>query len=394
MRNNGHTTKQLRAIIAGGGTGGHVFPAIAIAKALKEKVQCIQILFVGAKGRMEMEKVPKAGFHIIGLDIAGLHRGIHWKNLLLPWKIIKSVSGARKIVKRFKPDIVIGVGGYASGPVLWASARLKVPVLIQEQNAYPGLTNRMLAKKAKRICVAYEGMDAYFPKHKIFLTGNPVRQEVTETVGKREQAHDHFGLTPGRPVVLVTGGSLGARTINEAVTKHLGLFMEKDIRVIWQTGKTYLEEATKITSLLRPGTVHVAAFIDRMDFAYAAADVVVSRAGAIAVSEICAARVPAILVPSPHVAEDHQTKNAQTLANHHAAILLPDADAREELGKEVVRLIFDDERKHRLREKLAGLYHHNAANAIASVALGMSNAAFDIKLERDITNRTQNVYPG
>ncbi len=363
----------LRVIIAGGGTGGHVFPAIAIAAALRKKAYKAQILFVGARGRMEMHKVPKAGFHIIGLSIAGLQRRFSWKNILLPWKLIKSLSGAKAIVKRFKPDIVIGVGGYASGPVLWVAARQKVPVLIQEQNSFPGLTNRILAKKASKICVAYEGMDKYFKKEKLYVTGNPVRHDVVMTEGKREQALKYFGLSQNKPVLLVTGGSLGARTINESVQAHLGLFVEKGIQLVWQTGTSYYRDALTDTTSHPEGHVCVMAFIDKMDYAYAAADLVVSRAGAIAVSEICMVRVPAIFIPSPNVAEDHQTKNAMALVNHHAAVLLQDKEARERLGEEVTTLIFDDEKKHRMREKMAGMSYPDAADMIAGVALGMAS---------------------
>jgi len=373
MENRIQKGNPLRAIIAGGGTGGHVFPAIAIAMALRKKAYNAQILFVGARGRMEMQKVPKAGFHIIGLDIAGLHRRFSWKNLLLPWKIIKSLAGAKAIVKRFKPDIVIGVGGYASGPVLWVAARQNVPVLIQEQNSFPGLTNRMLAKKAGKICVAYEGMDKYFKKEKIYVTGNPVRQDVVFTEGKQDQAFQYFGLSRGKHVLLVMGGSLGARTINESVQAHLGLFAEKGIQLIWQTGKGHYQEALNHTAALPGRQVSVSPFIDRMDYAYAVADLVVSRAGAIAVSEICTVRVPAIFIPSPNVAEDHQTKNAMALVNHQAAILLPDKEAKERLGEEVTSLIFDEEKKHRMKEKMAGMSHPDAADMIAGVALGMAS---------------------
>ncbi len=363
--------RPLKAIIAGGGTGGHVFPAIAIALALKKKDYSARILFVGAKGRMEMQKVPKAGFHIIGLDIAGLQRRFSWQNFLLPWRLIKSLAGAKQIVKRFKPDIVIGVGGYASGPVLWAAARQKIPIVIQEQNSFPGITNRILGKKADKICVAYEGMDKYFPKEKLFLTGNPVRNDVVKTEGKQAEALKHFGLSPGYPVLFVTGGSLGARSINESVKAHIDLFAEKNIQLIWQTGASFYQEA--LASIPgKPGKFRasVSAFIDRMDYAYAAADVVVSRAGAIAVSEICMVRKPAILIPSPNVAEDHQTKNALALVNHHAAILIRDDEAKEKLGPEVNLLIFDEEKKHRLKEKIAGMSYRDAADVIAGVAVG------------------------
>ena len=346
-----------------------MFPAIAIALALKKKLFNARILFVGAKGRMEMKKVPAAGFHIIGLNIAGIQRRLTWKNLQVPFKLIDSMIRSKNIVKRFKPDLVIGVGGYASGPVLRAAAKQGVPTLIQEQNSYPGLTNRLLAKSASKICVAYEHMDRYFPKSKIYLTGNPVRQDVVSLEGKREAALAFFGLTPDNPVLLVTGGSLGARTINESVAKNIKLFLYNDIQVIWQTGRGYYPKAVTMSVGLEKLGLCVREFIDRMDYAYAAADLVVSRAGAIAVSEICAVQKPAILIPSPNVAEDHQTKNAMALVNQHAAILVKDHEAMEQIGPAVLELIRDEERKYRLVERLAGLSYRDAADVIAGVAL-------------------------
>ncbi len=372
-----HST--LKVIIAGGGTGGHVFPAIAIATALKKKVIDARILFVGAKGRMEMQKVPEAGFHIIGLDIAGLQRRLTWKNFLLPWKVLKSIRGAKKIVRRFRPDVVIGVGGYASGPLLWAAKREQIPMLIQEQNSFPGLTNRLLGKKADKICVAYENMEKYFPKQKLYITGNPIREEVVSIEGKREEALDYFGLSGDGPVLLVTGGSLGARTLNESMAIHLDGFLEQGIRVIWQTGRLYFSEAQSIQQQLKHRqNVAVKQFINRMDYAYAAADLVVSRAGAIAVSELCVIRKPAILIPSPHVAEDHQTKNAMALVNHHAAVMIRDTDARSMLGEEVRALIFDQNKMHRLKERMAALSYRNAAGVIAGVVLSIVKTNYKV----------------
>ncbi len=369
---NNKKNKPLKILIAGGGTGGHVFPAIAIASAIQKKVYDARILFIGAKGRMEMKKVPEAGFHVIGLDIAGLQRRLTTKNLLLPFKLMKSLRGARIIVKRFKPDLVIGVGGYASGPVLWAASRKKVPVLIQEQNSFPGLTNRILGKKADIICVAYEGMDQYFPKEKIYLTGNPVRENMVDIENKRDEALRYFKLKPGKPVLLVTGGSLGARTINMAVAKHLKEFIEKDIQLIWQTGESFHEKAIRLKNgLYAEKKLFVSKFIERMDYAYAAADAVVSRAGAIAVSELCIIKKPSILIPSPMVAEDHQTKNAQVLVNQHAAIMIKDDEAIEKLGNVVSELMFNKNKMHALKERIAGLAQRNAADRIASVALSM-----------------------
>ena len=360
----------LRVIIAGGGTGGHVFPAIAIALAIKKKVYNAKILFVGAKGRMEMKKVPAAGFHIIGLNISGLQRRLTLKNLLVPFKLFDSMIRAKNIVKRFKPDLVIGVGGYASGPLVRAAAKQGVPTLIQEQNSFPGLTNRILGKKADKICVAYDGMERFFDKSKLFLTGNPVRQDVVNLEGKYEQAMTFFGFSPDKPVLFVTGGSLGARSINESVSRNLDLFVSNNIQVIWQTGTSFYNQALELAKKYSNG-LYVNQFIDRMDFAYAAADVVVSRAGAIAVSEICIVQKPAILIPSPNVAEDHQTKNALALVNHHAAILIRDHEAAEKLGQVVLDLIADEEKRFKLKEKLVGLSFRDAADVIAGVALSL-----------------------
>ncbi len=369
---NNQINKPLKILIAGGGTGGHVFPAIAIASAIQKKVYDARILFVGAKGRMEMKKVPEAGFHIIGLNIAGLQRRFTLQNLFLPFRLIKSLRGSQIIVKRFKPDLAIGVGGYASGPLLWAATRKKVPVLIQEQNSFPGLTNRILGKKANKICVAYEGMDKYFPKSKLFLTGNPVRENMVDIKDKRDEALAHFGFKAGKPVLLVTGGSLGARTINMAVARHLKAFIEKDIQLIWQTGKSFHKQAIRLKNELHTDNKpFVSKFIARMDYAYAAADTVVSRAGAIAVSELCIIGKPLILIPSPNVAEDHQTKNAQVLVNQHAAIMIKDNEAIEILGDVVSELIFNENKMHLMKEKMAGLAHRNAAEVIAGLALNM-----------------------
>ncbi|HSV88361.1 MAG TPA: undecaprenyldiphospho-muramoylpentapeptide beta-N-acetylglucosaminyltransferase [Bacteroidales bacterium] len=361
---------QLRVIIAGGGTGGHVFPAIAIAKAIKKKVYNARILFVGAKGKLEMKKVPEAGFHIIGLNIAGLQRRLTLKNLLVPFKLCDSMIRAKNIVKRFKPNVVIGVGGYASGPVVKAAAKQGVPTLIQEQNSYPGLTNRILGRKADKICVAYEGMERYFDKSRLFLTGNPVRQDILNIVGKKPEAMLFYGFSPDKPVVLITGGSLGALTINRSVAKNAEMFAGEKIQVIWQTGNNFFEQALEAIEQFKE-TFSVHRFIDRMDLAYAAADLIVSRSGAIAVSEICAIQKPAILIPSPNVAEDHQTKNALALVNHQAAVLIKDHDAIDQLGIEVVSLIKNEDKMFRIKEKLAGLAFRDSADVIAAEALSL-----------------------
>lgn len=354
-----------KAIISGGGTGGHIFPAIAIANELKKQNPAIEILFVGAIGKMEMEKVPAAGYKIEGLWISGLQRKITLKNLSFPFKVISSLLKARKILRQFKPDVVIGVGGFASGPMLRAAAGKGIPTLVQEQNSYPGITNKILSKKVNKICVAYEGMEKWFPKDKIVLTGNPVREEIVRLEGKRERGLEFFGLNDNQPVLLVIGGSLGARTINESIEKNIDLFSSKNIQVIWQTGKAYYEQAKNAASKYENFKVYD--FIAKMDLAYAVSDTVVSRAGAISVSELCLVKKPTILIPSPNVAEDHQTKNAMALVNHHAAILVKDVEARESLGKAVIDLIENEEQKNKLKISIANLGFNNSTEAIVGV---------------------------
>lgn len=326
-----------RFIISGGGTGGHIFPAVAIAQTILRRIPDAEILFVGALGRMEMEKVPAAGFRIVGLPIVGIQRRLTWKNLLVPIRVLQSLWKAKKILREFKPNVAIGVGGYASGPLLRCAASLGIPTVIQEQNSFPGVTNRLLAKKAKVICVAYDGLERYFPSGKIVKTGNPVRREVIDIQGKRAQACVHFNLNPDKPTVLIIGGSLGARTINEAVAKANHTWREQGVQVIWQTGKGYYQQALKVAEsndLLR---VHE--FIREMDLAYSVADVVVSRAGAMSISELCLVAKPTIFVPSPNVSEDHQTKNAMALVNQNAAKCVVDAQALEELEQVVSALL-------------------------------------------------------
>lgn len=358
---------KIKVIISGGGTGGHVFPAIAIANALKRKVEGVEILFVGAKGKLEMDKVPAAGYPIIGLNIAGLQRRITYKNLFFPFKLVQSLISARKIIKKFKPDVVVGVGGYASGPVLRMAVRLNIPAVIQEQNSYPGITNKLLANKADKICVAYSGMEKFFPKDKIYLTGNPVREDMVNIEGKKENACAFFKLNPDVKTVLVIGGSLGARSINESVEKHLDFFEKNKIQVIWQTGKTFYPKALEYIS--KYSNLRVFEFITQMDLAYAIADVVVSRAGAIAVSEICAIKKPAILIPSPHVAEDHQTKNAQALVNYKAALMIKDNEVQEVLGDSVLNLLQDVDLREELVKNMVALDFKNAADVIADLVI-------------------------
>lgn len=349
-----------RYIISGGGTGGHIFPAIAIADALKAKDPKTEILFVGAEGRMEMERVPKAGYKIIGLNIAGIQRKLTLKNLLVPFKLISSLWKARKVIRQFRPDAAIGVGGYASGPLLRIASWMGVPTLVQEQNSYPGITNKILAKKAASICVAYEDMNRFFPEQVLSLTGNPVRSQVTEIYGKEHEAKTHFGLTGVGPVLLVIGGSLGARTINDAIKAHLDELISAGYQVIWQTGKFYFDEMDAVVNENQRIRIHPTQFIDRMDLAYAAADVIISRAGALSISELCLIAKPTILVPSPNVSEDHQTKNAMALVKNDAAILLEDVDVEERLMDSLSQLKNDEALRQELAQNIKAMGRDDA----------------------------------
>lgn len=355
-----------RVIISGGGTGGHIFPAVAIADELKRQFPGVDILFVGAEGKMEMEKVPQAGYKIIGLPITGLQRKLTLKNLALPFKIIKSMVMAGKTIRQFKPEVVIGVGGYASGPTLKTASMLGIPTLVQEQNSFAGKTNMLLAKKANVLCVAYEGMEKFFPKEKIVLTGNPVRLEVTQIDGKRDEAFEFYGLDASRPTVLVIGGSLGARTLNESLVGGIKRLQKQGIQVLWQCGKLYFDELTGRLKGTDLTGIHLTQFISRMDLAYALADVIVSRAGAISVSELCLVHKPAILVPSPNVAEDHQTHNAMALVSRQAAILVKDIDAGNTLVDEAIKLIQDKNQQAILSNNIAQLGKPNATKDIVN----------------------------
>lgn len=361
-------TTNRRFIISGGGSGGHIFPAIAIANSLKETYANCEILFIGAKDKMEMEKVPAAGYKIEGLWISGFQRSLSPKNLSFPFKVVSSLQKARKLIKKFKPDLVIGVGGFASGPTLYQAAKMGIPTLIQEQNSYPGITNIILSKKVDKICVAYDNMEKYFPAEKIFFTGNPIRKEVVKIEGKKAEALKFFGLNADRPVVLVVGGSLGARTINEAIELHLKDFYSRGIQLIWQTGKNYFAQAEKAVKSVSLQGITATAFISKMDLAYAAADIVVSRAGAIAISELCVVRKPVILVPSPFVAEDHQTKNALALMTNHAAILVKDVELKEKLMLEIIGLLNSETERLNLIKNITELGVEDATRAIVSVA--------------------------
>jgi UDP-N-acetylglucosamine--N-acetylmuramyl-(pentapeptide) pyrophosphoryl-undecaprenol N-acetylglucosamine transferase len=352
----------MRVIISGGGTGGHIFPAVAIAKTIRAQYPNASILFVGALGKMEMEKVPAAGFEIVGLPIVGVQRRLTWKNLLVPFKLLASMLKARRIIREFKPDIAIGVGGYASGPLLRAAASAGVKTLIQEQNSFPGITNRILSKKVNTICVAYEGLEKYFPKGKIVMTGNPVRPEVVQLSGKRDAGMKHFNLDTNRKTLLVIGGSLGARTINEAVDSFAESWESEGFQVIWQTGKGYVEQSKKRCAGLQRIQAHE--FIKEMDLAYAVADAVVSRAGAMSISELCLVAKPSVFVPSPNVSEDHQTKNAMALVSRNAALLVKDTEAKERLGEVVSDLMRSDEQRTALSKAIGQMSQGNAAERI------------------------------
>jgi len=360
---------EVRVIISGGGTGGHIFPAIAIADAIRQAEPSARILFVGAEGRMEMEKVPAAGYDIEGLWISGFQRSFTVRNLLIPFKIIHSTLKARRIIRQFRPDAAVGVGGYASGPTIRAAASMGIPTILQEQNSYPGITNKMLAGKAKKICVAYSGMEKYFPAEKIVITGNPVRKDIVNQKNLRDEAFQHFGLDPLKPVVLAVGGSLGARTINQSILNGLKELAGENIQLIWQTGKLFSDQAARSVKPFEEKGFRQLAFISRMDLAYAAADVVISRAGAIAISELCITAKPVILVPSPNVAEDHQTKNAMALVSKQAAIMVTDAEAPSGLVSETISLIRDKERMNRLGHNISLLAQQESAQRIAGIIL-------------------------
>ncbi|MDH8701858.1 UDP-N-acetylglucosamine--N-acetylmuramyl-(pentapeptide) pyrophosphoryl-undecaprenol N-acetylglucosamine transferase [Dysgonomonadaceae bacterium PH5-43] len=336
--------KKPKVIISGGGTGGHIFPAISIANAIREKYSDAEILFVGAENKMEMEKVPAAGYNIKGLPVAGLDRKNLLKNISVLFKFVKSMYLANKIIKSFNPDIAIGVGGYASGPTLKAASRRGVPTLLQEQNSFAGVTNKLLAKKAAKICVAYEGMEQFFEKDKIVLTGNPVRQDLVCLEDKRQEAYSYFSLNPQKKTILVVGGSGGARTINESIIAALPELSEnKDIQIIWQSGKYYYSSSKNSLEKYSDAPVKLTEFISRMDLAYAAADIIISRAGAGSISEFCLLGKPVVLVPSPNVAEDHQRKNAMALINKGAAIMVEDKDAVRDLIPTTIEAISNNE---------------------------------------------------
>ncbi|WP_028289088.1 undecaprenyldiphospho-muramoylpentapeptide beta-N-acetylglucosaminyltransferase [Olleya sp. ITB9] len=358
MKNNNKTYK---IILSGGGTGGHIYPAIAIANELKSRFPESEFLFVGAKDRMEMEKVPQAGFDIKGLWITGIERKLTLKNMMFPFKLISSLWNARKIIKQFKPDVAIGTGGFASGPLLQVAALKGIPCLIQEQNSYPGITNKLLAKKVEKVCVAYNGLERFFPKQKIIKTGNPVRQDLLDITSKRAEAIKHFNLVEGKQTLLVLGGSLGAKAINELLERELDYLQTLNLQIIWQCGKLYYQ-----TYKLYGNTKHVQVhqFINKMDYAYAAADFIISRAGASSVSELCIVGKPVVFVPSPYVAEDHQTKNATAIVKQNAAVLIAQEDLKVDFKNKFGQLVASKEKQEELSNNIKKLALVNATNHI------------------------------
>lgn len=361
-----------KIIISGGGTGGHIFPAVAIANALKSISPNCEILFVGAIGRMEMEKVPAAGYKIVGLNISGIQRGSILKNLGLPFKVISSVRKAMKLISDFKPDAVVGVGGFASGPLLYAASLKKIPYLIQEQNSYAGITNKMLGKGAAKICVAFDGMEAFFPAEKIMKTGNPVRANIVDIKGKHHAGAELLKLDPLKKTILVTGGSLGAGTLNKSIEKHLAEIIAQDVQVVWQTGKFYYNGILERVGLNYHPNIIILEFLNKMDLAYAAADLIISRAGAGTIAELCLIEKPVILVPSPNVAEDHQTKNALALVKNDAAVLINDRSAEDTLVIEALKLLNNEQRCEVLSENIGKMAYGDADVVIAEEVLKLA----------------------
>ena len=350
----------IKFIISGGGTGGHIYPAIAIANELRSRFPKAEFLFVGAQDKMEMQKVPQAGYAIKGLWIAGLQRKLTLQNLLFPVKLLSSLLKSRAIIKSFKPDVVIGTGGFASGPLLQMANSLNIPTLIQEQNSYPGITNKLLSKKANKICVAYENLERFFPKEKMILTGNPVRQDLIAIDSKRKEAIKFFNLDPSKKTLLILGGSLGARRVNQLIEKELGFFASHKLQIIWQCGKFYLDEYKKYDS----NNVQVLAFIDRMDLVYAAADFVISRAGASSVSELSIVGKPVLFIPSPNVAEDHQTKNAKSIVDKNGALMIKESELDENFNTIFSDLVTNENLQKQLSENIKKLAKVNATKDI------------------------------
>ncbi|MFY0687623.1 MAG: undecaprenyldiphospho-muramoylpentapeptide beta-N-acetylglucosaminyltransferase [Cyclobacteriaceae bacterium] len=353
-------------MISGGGTGGHIYPAIAIGQELKAALDNVELLFVGAKGKMEMQKVPEAGFEIVGLWISGLQRKLTIQNLLFPFKLISSIWKSFRLLRSFKPHVVVGVGGYASGPLLFAASVKKIPTLIQEQNSYAGLTNKLLSKRVNVVCVAHEGLETYFPNAKVIVTGNPVRKTITSSNDQKMMALDHFGLQAGKKTILIIGGSLGARTINEAILANLDELLAADLQLIWQTGGFYYDEMIRRTEDKQQVGVSIQAFIANMKYAYQAADIVVSRSGALSLAELMLTAKPCILIPSPNVAEDHQNKNAKALEERNAAIVIDDNRAIEDLKEVVVKTLNSPDKLKSLQTNISKMSRPNAAMDIAN----------------------------
>lgn len=362
--------KNINIIISGGGTGGHIYPAVAIASAIKELNPLTQILFIGAKGKMEMEKVPAAGYSIKGIDILGLQRKITFKNLMLPFYVLKSVLQVKSAFKEFKPDVVVGTGGYVSFPVLITAQMLNIPTYIQEQNAYAGLANKLLSKRAKKIFVAFDNLEKFFPKNKLLITGNPVRNHLVDVHLIKQQALNYFSLQNNRPVVLVLGGSLGAKTINQTIEKNIHYFTANKIQLIWQMGKNYYEQLNKeFKDALNAHHIYFKDFIHDMNMAYAAADIIISRAGASTIAELAMVQKPSILIPSPNVTDDHQTKNAMALHQKNAAILIKDIDAEKKLITTLNDLIAHPDKQHQLSQNIQSFAKPDAAKIIAQTIL-------------------------
>lgn len=353
--------KKLKFIVSGGGTGGHIYPAIAIANELKSRFPEAEFLFVGASDKMEMQKVPQAGYKIEGLWIAGLQRKLTLQNILFPFKLMSSLWKSRKIIRKFKPDVVIGTGGFASGPLLQAANSMNIPTVIQEQNSYPGITNKLLSKKANAICVAYENLERFFPKDKIVFTGNPVRQDLLDVTSKKTEGIAHFNLDSTKKTLLVLGGSLGARRVNQLIAKELDFLLANGVQIFWQCGKLYYDEYQHFNER---ENVQVVAFIDRMDLIYAAADVVISRAGASSVSELCLVGKPTVFIPSPNVAEDHQTKNAKAIADKNGAVLLRESELDEQFENTFSKLLTDENWQKELSQNIKKLAKPNATKDI------------------------------
>ena len=363
--------KQLKVIISGGGSGGHIFPALAIAKSLEQKVPNVELLFVGAISKMEMEKIPSAGYNIKGLWISGIQRRLTYLNLIFPFKLIHSLISSIIIINRFKPDLVIGTGGFASGPLLYIAAKKNLPTIIQEQNSYAGITNKLLSKHVKKVCVAYPKMDKFFPKDKIVFTGNPIRESIIHNQAVKEISIKMFNLNSNQSTVLVIGGSLGARSINVSILNGLDVFKSNKLNLIWQTGKEFSNKASSAVKKIKTKGINTYSFIKEIDLAYKAADIIISRAGAIAISELCSIGKPVILIPSPNVAENHQFKNAQSLVNKNAALLVNDVDSNDKLVDSIISLYKDDDLKEKLSMNIKKMEVKNSASLITKHALDL-----------------------